>query len=35
MPDIPEPVKPPSVQDEALVELHERVDACPGLIDFG
>jgi hypothetical protein len=23
------------VQDDALVELHDRVDDCPALIDFG
>jgi hypothetical protein len=34
-PDVPDAVKPPPVQDEALVELHERVDECPAVTDVG
>ena len=34
-PEPPAAVKPPPVQEEALVELHVRVEACPGVIFVG
>jgi hypothetical protein len=34
-PEIPDAVKPVPVHDEALVELHDRVDDWPALIDCG
>ena len=34
-PDVPDAVKPLLVQDVALVELHERTEDCPALIDVG
>jgi len=35
VPEAPDAVKPLPVQEEALVELQVRVDACPGLIFVG
>ena len=34
-PDVPFMVKPPPVQDEAFVELHDSVEDCPAVNDFG
>ena len=34
-PEVPDAVKPAPVQDVALVELHERFDDCPAVIDEG
>src|SRR5215831_10742568 len=34
-PETPDAVNPPPVQEEALVELDIRVEACPGLIFVG
>ena len=34
-PIVPDAVKPPPVQDEALAEDQVRVDDCPGPIDLG
>ena len=34
-PEVPDAVKPPPVQDVALVELQESVDDCPAVIEVG
>ena len=34
-PDVPDAAKPPPSQDEAFVELHDRVEDCPAVIDPG
>lgn len=34
-PEIPDAMKPLPVQDEALVELHDKVEDWPALIDCG
>jgi hypothetical protein len=34
-PEVPDAVKLPPLQDVALVELHERIDDFPALIDAG
>ena len=34
-PEVPEAVKLPPVQDVALVELQDRVDDCPALMEVG
>jgi hypothetical protein len=35
VPEIPDAVNLPPVQDVALVELHERVDDCPAFTEAG
>jgi len=34
-PEVPEALKPPPVQDVALVELQVSVDDCPDVIEVG
>ena len=35
VPEVPDGVKLPPVQDVALVELQDRVDDCPALMEVG